>query len=319
MTQVASTGSAPTPYSFTGQYSYQSDFGLMFYNARWVDVSLGRFAQADSIIPSGSQGLDRYAYANNAPVKYIDPSGHCSLNGHWMPNSNSACQWASSNQGSLNGNGNGGYGCSANSSVNHYCQLGNNAVIDVKHYNDDLAEDFWQQLLNARKGQTNSVTLTSYVGVNEYLRMKFTQTYTVNIMGMDRDQLKQVGAAIWWEYQFAFEAWEGNTFPIMGTASAFANNDIASTFMAYAAEANNIGDFYDVIQLFPGEAIPTEKTESKNHSCIYTAGACGIDTSRNKTIYLKAQDADGNWIYQTYPDALNITPLFDHQYYSLTP
>jgi len=51
-------------------------FGLMFYNARWYDPSLGRFAQADTIVPGGVQGLDRYAYANNSPLIYIDPSGH---------------------------------------------------------------------------------------------------------------------------------------------------------------------------------------------------------------------------------------------------
>ena len=48
----------------------------MFYNARWYDVQLGRFAQADSIVPGGVQGLDRYAYGLNNPSRYIDPSGH---------------------------------------------------------------------------------------------------------------------------------------------------------------------------------------------------------------------------------------------------
>ncbi|MBI4738408.1 RHS repeat-associated core domain-containing protein [Candidatus Woesearchaeota archaeon] len=51
-------------------------FGLMDYNARWYDPSLGRFAQADSIVPGGAQGLDRYAYVNNAPTRFTDPSGH---------------------------------------------------------------------------------------------------------------------------------------------------------------------------------------------------------------------------------------------------
>lgn len=48
----------------------------MYYNARWYDPALGRFAQADSIIPPGVQGLDRYAYVNNSPMNYVDPSGH---------------------------------------------------------------------------------------------------------------------------------------------------------------------------------------------------------------------------------------------------
>ncbi len=72
-------------YTFTGQFSYMDDpstsgvtegFGLMFYNARWYDPVNGRFAQADSIVPGGVQGLDRYAYTSNNPVRYTDPTGH---------------------------------------------------------------------------------------------------------------------------------------------------------------------------------------------------------------------------------------------------
>ncbi|HNC09954.1 MAG TPA: RHS repeat-associated core domain-containing protein, partial [Anaerolineales bacterium] len=57
-------GATPTDYQFTGQYSHQSDFGLMFYNSRYYDSSLGRFASPDTIIPEQSQGVqawDRYA------------------------------------------------------------------------------------------------------------------------------------------------------------------------------------------------------------------------------------------------------------------
>lgn len=71
-----SSGSMPTKYQYTGQYSYAADFGLHFYNARWYDSSLSRFAQADTVVADGIQGLDRYAYVGNSPVRYIDPSGH---------------------------------------------------------------------------------------------------------------------------------------------------------------------------------------------------------------------------------------------------
>jgi hypothetical protein len=37
---------------------------------------LGRFAQADTIVPGGAQGWDRYAYVSNSPMMYVDPSGH---------------------------------------------------------------------------------------------------------------------------------------------------------------------------------------------------------------------------------------------------
>ena len=82
----------PTRYTCTGQYSYVDDeatdlgaagFGLMFYNARWYDPVTGRFAQADSIVSGGVQGLDRYAYTNNAPINYVDPTGHFTEEAVW--------------------------------------------------------------------------------------------------------------------------------------------------------------------------------------------------------------------------------------------
>jgi RHS repeat-associated protein len=45
-----------------------------------IDPYLGRFSSPDSIIPEQSQGTqawDRFAYSNNNPVRYTDPSGHC--------------------------------------------------------------------------------------------------------------------------------------------------------------------------------------------------------------------------------------------------
>jgi RHS repeat-associated protein len=72
------SGTTPTKYQYTGQFSYTSDFGLYFYNARWYDPVLGRFNQPDSIIPQiqGVQAWDRYAYSNNNPLRYNDPTGH---------------------------------------------------------------------------------------------------------------------------------------------------------------------------------------------------------------------------------------------------
>jgi RHS repeat-associated protein len=70
------SGTTPTAYTFQGQYSNVADFGLQYFNARWYDGSLGRWAQPDSVVPSGVQGYDRYAFVDNNPLRYTDPSGH---------------------------------------------------------------------------------------------------------------------------------------------------------------------------------------------------------------------------------------------------
>jgi RHS repeat-associated protein len=65
-----------TKYHFTGQRE-EGTIGLYFYNARWYDAALGRFVQADTVVPEpgNPQTLNRYSYVNNNPLKYVDPSG----------------------------------------------------------------------------------------------------------------------------------------------------------------------------------------------------------------------------------------------------
>jgi RHS repeat-associated protein len=69
-------GIATTDYGFTGQ---MQEGDIYFYNSRWYDPQLGRFMQADTIVPMASQGtqaFDRYAYVNNNPLRFTDPSGN---------------------------------------------------------------------------------------------------------------------------------------------------------------------------------------------------------------------------------------------------
>ncbi len=72
----------------------EAEVGLYFHSARWrgaaqqrsvpgakrrgFDPILGRFAQADTIIPQPGNPLawDRYAYTYNNPINFSDPSGH---------------------------------------------------------------------------------------------------------------------------------------------------------------------------------------------------------------------------------------------------
>jgi RHS repeat-associated protein len=73
-----SYGANPTNFTYTGQYSYTANFGLMFYGARWYDPSLNRWTQPDTDVPEsqGVQRWDRFSYVSNNPLRYIDPTGH---------------------------------------------------------------------------------------------------------------------------------------------------------------------------------------------------------------------------------------------------
>ena len=83
-------GTTPTDYAYTGQ---MREGDIYYYGARWqkvletqwsgIDPAIGRFLQADTIVPVASQGtqaFDRYAYVNNNPLNYTDPSGHAIIN-----------------------------------------------------------------------------------------------------------------------------------------------------------------------------------------------------------------------------------------------
>lgn len=65
-------------YSFTGKEK-DDESSLIYFGARYYEpYTLMRFTQPDSIISDvyDPQVLNRYSYARNNPVKYVDPSGN---------------------------------------------------------------------------------------------------------------------------------------------------------------------------------------------------------------------------------------------------
>ena len=78
-------GSAITDRGFTG-HRENRDIGLTYMNARYYVGEIGRFASADTLVPDPTdpQSFNRYAYALNSPLKYMDPSGHgiCDADGN---------------------------------------------------------------------------------------------------------------------------------------------------------------------------------------------------------------------------------------------
>ena len=69
-----SVGSTRTRYGFTGR-ERDSLTGLMYYRARFYDPQLGRFISQDPIGLIG--GINLFAYVENNPLLFSDPSGQC--------------------------------------------------------------------------------------------------------------------------------------------------------------------------------------------------------------------------------------------------
>ena len=58
------------PYRYCQEY-YDVESGYVYLRARYYDSSLGRFISEDPI----ADGYNWYIYANNNPIRFIDPSG----------------------------------------------------------------------------------------------------------------------------------------------------------------------------------------------------------------------------------------------------
>lgn len=74
--ELASNGFDPSN-RYTDQVA-DLDTGLTYYRSRYYDPQLGRFTQADTIVPGpfNPQAYNRYSYVLNNPFKYNDPTGH---------------------------------------------------------------------------------------------------------------------------------------------------------------------------------------------------------------------------------------------------
>jgi RHS repeat-associated protein len=78
--ETRSGGISQTTLNYTGQR--RDGTGLLFYHARYYDPATARFLSPDSIgvafeLP---QTWNRYSYVSNNPIKYTDPTGHCTAN-----------------------------------------------------------------------------------------------------------------------------------------------------------------------------------------------------------------------------------------------
>jgi RHS repeat-associated protein len=73
---LASKGKNDNHFTFTGK-EYDLESGLFYFGARYYDPKIGRFITEDLAEPDyeNPQSLNRYIYALNNPLKYVDPDG----------------------------------------------------------------------------------------------------------------------------------------------------------------------------------------------------------------------------------------------------
>jgi RHS repeat-associated protein len=74
------TGSTPNVFVLRGE-EYDSDLGLYYLRARYLNSATGRFLSTDpeAGAPTDPSTLHRYLYASADPVNRIDPSGRADL------------------------------------------------------------------------------------------------------------------------------------------------------------------------------------------------------------------------------------------------
>ncbi|MCL1816795.1 MAG: DUF4329 domain-containing protein, partial [Clostridiales bacterium] len=74
---LENNGNFGNPYRYAG-YMYDEESHLYNLNARFYDAKLARFMQEDTYLGSQSDplSLNLYAYCNNNPLIYWDPTGH---------------------------------------------------------------------------------------------------------------------------------------------------------------------------------------------------------------------------------------------------
>ena len=74
------------PFRYRGYY-YDTETGWYYLNTRYYDPNVGRFLSPDTILGAngGLLGYNLYAYCNNNPVMFVDPSGMCYYRNEYMP------------------------------------------------------------------------------------------------------------------------------------------------------------------------------------------------------------------------------------------
>ena len=263
--------SSLTTKRFTGQYheaGLAGMEGLSYYNARWYDPQVGRFASADTIVPTTAnpQALNRYTYVNNQPTNAGDRTGHACDDG---PQTWAACFGSKpvSRQVWHAADTSYGRGSARLSTVlrwrqlltlpkpnrPRYIQTKHYGVIDIDHF--EGARDQATRILRPlENGEKNFPVSQPLAGEIFGFAARYAPIRTTNAAA-----LHSVALGIFYDFSIRFETWQGSG--LLGEIdkgrgySSFAAEDFPSDHLGFMSVEQGLPLEYIIGVLGGGEPI----------------------------------------------------------------
>ena len=273
-----SSGTMPTSFQYTGQRN-DAEIGLYFYQSRYYDASLARFAQADTIVPdpTSPMSLNRYMYVSGNPLKYRDPSGHYEFEDdpdvpYRPPKPPKKTRSLPRNK--------------------KFWITKEHGRIDTTHWgagNPDILLQNVQAVIRNGGGEVRIEA--GILGAGTYVGY-----YMISGELSVEDDTISVALGIYMDWSRRFESWENTImFSIGGIGTSFANEDLPTHYLSFVAAAKNMTQ-QEVIGIL-GPVTGTNKPLPFSLS------------SKNFEFTPRIQNADGQWHNTSWPEELTITPL----------
>ncbi|MGC8960808.1 MAG: RHS repeat-associated core domain-containing protein, partial [Chloroflexia bacterium] len=248
--------------------------GLYFYNARWYDPALGRFAQPDTVMPKPSdpQQLNRFSYVLNNPLRYNDPSGHVQAGG--ATSDDAYLQ-------SIPKRPSGRYLCTEQ----HGC-------FDTYHLNTGRPGEI------IKKVRTAIAEGGGMVPVGQIIHMgPFTSAFWGEYIISDEaapEQAVGIALGIYEDWSIRFEAWEGSFPGPIGDDTSFAIEDLPSHYVGFYAATTGVSPdavFWNHLGGIEG----TNQTPARS--------------VKNSEMTPKVPVGGNSWVNVPWPDAIAIAPV----------
>ncbi|MEJ5311827.1 MAG: RHS repeat-associated core domain-containing protein [Anaerolineae bacterium] len=270
-----SQGAPPTDIGFTGQRADAT--GLMFYQARYYSAALGRFIQADTIVPSPAnpQSLNRYSYVLNSPLRYTDPTGH-----YWCPTGSIHCIDDTPPPRSPSSDPNTRY---------YYSEK--YGWFDRSHTGTGKPKDIIQQVRQFIADGGGVISISQDVRAGP-ITLIYQGRYQISGEARPEDAIG-IAYGIYQDWSHRFEAWQGTIAFGRGKNTSFAIEDLPSHHIGFYTAAYHVS-VPDVFEALGG----VESTDAEPPRNV-----------KNHTFEPVVKNAEGQYERVPWPSWMTVTPI----------